>query len=344
MSSTTLTGSVSKVDSSDDVAHGGFDNFATPSTHTSVLRGEDESHLPISGGSEERDIEFRVQGGKVYTDLANSLLELEVKVVKQDGSDLVGPDNVPVWPGDNFAHSLFDKVTLRLGESDVEYVTNYALRAFIDNAINFSKESKKNELFFSSGWLEDGVGKDGDDMPAADITTRKALVGSSATRSFFMRPRLSMLGQSRFLYPGIDFSLKLTRNPASFSLLAADNAPADGARVKITKAVYHVRRMAPNDSVFNAQAENLLNGATLKYPIDRVRLHLQTLPTGSSNFNLRLEHNAQLPNRVIVGLVREDALGGNFQYNPCRFRPFGLEAILPQQDGLGESMKYEPSC
>ena len=57
-------------------------------------------------------------GGKGYTDLANSFLELEVKVVKLDGTDLPGVDNVAVWVGDNFAHSLFEKVT----ESDVEYV------------------------------------------------------------------------------------------------------------------------------------------------------------------------------------------------------------------------------
>ena len=96
MTSTTLAATVSKVESSEDSTYGGFDLFATPPTHTSVLKGEDESHLPVSGGSEERDIEFRVLGGKVYTDLANSFLELEVKVVKLDGTDLPGRDNVAV--------------------------------------------------------------------------------------------------------------------------------------------------------------------------------------------------------------------------------------------------------
>ena len=100
----------------------------------------------------------------------------------------------------------------------------------------------------------------------------------------------------------------------------------------IAKAVYHVRRMIPNDSLFNAQAQNLLNGATVKYPIDRVRVQFQTLAAGSSNFNLRLEHGKQLPNRVIVGLVREEALGGDYRYNPCAFKPYGLQTISLQQD------------
>ena len=333
MTSTTLGATVSKVESSEDSTYGGFDLFATPPTHTSVLKGEDESHLPVSGGSEERDIEFRVLGGKVYTDLANSFLELEVKVVKLDGTDLPGVDNVEVWVGDNFAHSLFEKVTLRIGESDVEYVDKYPLRAFIDNAISFGKSSKENELAVSSGWVEKDVGKDGPDHDNASQLKRKALVAASTTQSFFMRPRLSMLSQSRFLYPGIDFSLKLTRTRASFALLATNNNPADGARILITKAVYHVRRMIPNDSLFNAQAQNLLNGATVKYPIDRVRVQFQTLAAGSSNFNLRLEHGKQLPNRVIVGLVREEALGGDYRYNPCAFKPYGLQTISMQQDG-----------
>ena len=120
----------------------------------------------------------------MYTDLANSFLELEVKVVKLDGTDLPGANDVAVWVGDNFAHSLFEKVTLRIGESDVEYVDKYPLRAFIDNAISFGKSSKENELTVSSGWVEKDVGKDGPDHGEASLRKRKALVAGSTTQSF----------------------------------------------------------------------------------------------------------------------------------------------------------------
>jgi hypothetical protein len=335
-----------KVEMSVDSTHEGFDLFATPPTLTAVMAGEDEEHLPISGESLQSELEFRVMAGdKAYTDLSKSRIELEVKFVKGDGSNLSATANDhTVWLGDNFAHSLFDRVTFRVGERDIEYSPNYAMRSYIDNALNFSKENKKSGLFVSSGWIEDGAtAVDGEDQTDAQRLARKTLSRSSNTLNFMMRPRLSFMSQSRLLYPRLSFSLKLSRSPASYCLSARDNAPNDGAKVVITKAVFHVRRMIANDSLYLAHAQRLVEGATIKYPIDRTRVSYYTVDQGAVQSSFKLDQSVQRPNRVVIGLVDSEAINGNFAKNPYAFKPYGLTSIELELSALGERIKFEPS-
>jgi hypothetical protein len=335
-----------KVEMSVDSTHEGFDLFATPPTLTAVMAGEDEEHLPISGESLQSELEFRVLAGdKAYTDLSESRLELEVKIVKADGTNLsdTATDHT-VWLGDNFAHSLFDRVTFRIGERDIEYAPNYAMRSYIDNALNFTKEEKKAGLYVSSGWFEDTVtAVDGSDQVAASTVPRKTLCVGSKTLSFMMRPRLSFMSQSRLLYPRLAFSLKMSRNPASYCLSAATNTPNDGAKVIITKAVFHVRRMIANDSLYLAHSKRLLDGATVKYPIDRTRVSYYTVDQGAVQSSFKLDQSVQRPNRVVIGFVDAEALSGHFGKNPYAFKPYGLTSIELELSALGERIKFEPS-
>jgi hypothetical protein len=218
------------------------------------------------------------------------------------------------------------------------------MRAYIDNALNFSKEDKKSGLYVSSGWLEDAAtAVDGGDQAAAAITARKALAAGSKTLSFMMRPRLSFMSQSRLLYPRLSFSLKLSRNPASYCLSAADNNPNDGAKVIITKAIFHVRRMIANDSLYLAHAQRLVDGATVKYPIDRTRVSYYNVDQGAVQSSFKLDQSVQRPNRVVIGFVDAEAINGNFGKNPYAFKPYGLTSIELELSALGERIKFEPS-
>ena len=87
----------------------GFDLFEVPPTNASILQDEDEYYQPLSGGSEEGEIEWRVPGiDAAYIDLASSSIKFTYKVVKQDKTDLpAAAGDVNVWCRDNFIRSLF---------------------------------------------------------------------------------------------------------------------------------------------------------------------------------------------------------------------------------------------
>ena len=332
---------------SGDSVFSGFDLFEVPPTNTSILQGEDEEYQPLSGGSEEGEVEWSVPGlDAVYVDLANSYIEFTVKVVKQDKTDLpANAGDVNVWCGDNFLHSLFSRGTFRLNNRDTEYVPDYAWRAWLENVLNFTKENKKGTLEATSGWQEDKVTlQDGDvENSGAAITARKQKIAGSSLLTFFARPRISFLAQHRLLYPGISFGLKLTRHPAKFSLMSADSQPEGGARVLITNSVYHVRRVRANNALFNAQVERLLQGTTLKYPLNRIKTQVKAVERGSVHKQIIIEQNTQRPNRVIVGLVKAAAVAGDFKLNPFKFSRSNLSRIELQLDGMGEGIVYSPA-
>ena len=91
----------------------GFDLFEVIPTNTSILLGEDKEYQPLSGGSEEGEVEWSVSGlDAVYVDLANSYIEFTVEVVKQNKTDLLAAaGDVNVWCGVNFLHSPFSRGT-----------------------------------------------------------------------------------------------------------------------------------------------------------------------------------------------------------------------------------------
>ena len=276
------------------------------------------------------------------------MIELDVKVVLQNGDDLpAAAADVLVWPGDNFGNALFTRATVRIGTGDVEFTSNYAMRAFSENNCSFTKEAKKATLFASSGWNEDAAwGTEGADTEAevlAAVLKRKELIAGSAVLSFCLRLRLSIMSSERLLFPGLNLQVRLQRAEASYSLMSATANPAGGARVLITNAVLHARRVIANDALFGAQSDLLISGATAKYPMQRVTVKPYTLEKGSPLATIRLDQKAQQPTRVIVGLTRADAFSGSFELNPFRFQPFDLSLIELQLDGLGEGIKYEPS-
>jgi hypothetical protein len=326
-----------------DTAYTALDVLLTPPTNTSIAHAEDTLILPTAGGSLEDAFDFIVPGNTaVYTDLKNSTLEVDVKVVQRDGTALdATAANLTVWPGDNYAHSLFEKVTIRIGEADVEYASNYGTRAFIDNLLNFSKEEKKSTLVASSGWSEDAALCGHGDANAAAVLLRKDGIKGSATNTFFMKLRMSLAECDRLLAPGLNLSIKFHRSPAAYSLMAAGDDPAGGARVQITRAVLHLRRAVVNDAVFNAQLAESINGATFKYPIDRVKTYMYSADTGSFVKNIVLDQNPQRPNRVVIGIVDAAAHAPKFDRNANAYEPFDLASIELRPTDMGEGIRFD---
>ena len=82
-------------------------------------------------------------------------------------------------------------------------------------------------------------------------------------------------------------------------------------KVMITKTVTSVRKVKLSPSVFLAHAKALENG-TAKYPIRRVVCKTFTVPQGFRDISHEKLFSGQLPTRVVVGLVTNEAF--NFQH------------------------------
>ena len=57
------------------------------------------------------------------------------------------------------------------------------------------------------------------------------------------------------------------------------------------------------------------------------------IPQGANSFNFSNFFTGQLPDRVLVGLVRDDAVAGSFSLNPFNFENYDVNSICLNVNG-----------
>jgi hypothetical protein len=121
-----------------------LDLFLMPPTNTSITQGQFDEIKPTINGS---TIEFNYTGTEDYIDLSKCYLELTAniyntanKTVKLDVNDTVGPVN-------NFMHSLFSQVEVKLNNKLIENSnTTYAYKSYITDLLNYNQDAKESFL------------------------------------------------------------------------------------------------------------------------------------------------------------------------------------------------------
>jgi len=81
--------------------------------------------------------------GEDYIDLTNTMLYVQAKITKQDGSDL--GDDAAVGPVNLFQHSLFSQVDISLNGMQVTASTN-TYRAMLETLLSYGDHAKKLQL------------------------------------------------------------------------------------------------------------------------------------------------------------------------------------------------------
>ena len=104
----------------------------------------------------------------------------------------------------------------------------------------------------------------------------------------------------------VGVKIKLVRSKDAFCLMGT-------AKTKILHASLFVRKVKLMPSVFLAHAKTLENG-TAKYPIRRVVCKSFTIPQNYRDVSHEKLFSGQLPTRVVIGLVNNQAFNGHFQH------------------------------
>jgi len=120
-----------------------LDLFSVPPTQTSVEYGNWIEYHPLTTVSDHMPIEFEISGnGEDYVNLANSMLYVQAKIVKPDGTDLkaAGPTNL-------FLHSLFSQADISLNGTQVTASINTnPYRAMLETLLSYNEDAKKTQL------------------------------------------------------------------------------------------------------------------------------------------------------------------------------------------------------
>ena len=147
--------------------------------------------------------------------------------------------------------------------------------------------------------------------------------------------QLDLFCQSKYLLPGVDVRLKLTRSKKTFFLLT--DGAEKGVKNLIEEAVLYVRRVKVSPSVLLGH-EIGLSSSNAIYPIQQSDLLSYTIAQGSKSHIQDNLFRGVLPKLLFVALVSNDAFNGNMTKDPLTFEHFFLNHLALYRDG--DSVPY----
>ena len=136
------------------------DLFSIPPTQASLEKGRWIDYHPLSSvENDDGPITFLAAGTEDYVDLSKTILFVEGKVVKADGTNLSGSEQSNIAPVNNFLHSLFRQVDVYLnGKQVTPAMGTYAYRAYLETLLNYDVSSKGSQLT-SAMYYKDTAGE-----------------------------------------------------------------------------------------------------------------------------------------------------------------------------------------
>ena len=320
--------------------------FSTPPVQSSIQDGKWVSYTPINSLDRCTYLEFNVLGeGSDYIDLNSTFLKLVVKIVDTRPNKNVLDGHCQVAGTNNWLHSIFSSVAVSLNDTPITPAnTNYPYRAYMETMLSYGGEAKKTYLqaegFFkdTSAHMED-LKTDDDDYPNKGYKQRRELSARSREVELKGRLHLDLFQQNRLMLNGVKVGVKLYRSSDAFCLMGAQ---ADAASVndwekatyglQILEAELEVRKVSLTPALALHHVQQLTT-QTAKYPIRRVFAKSFNISAGRKNHSERGIFTGQLPSRVTIGAVDNEAYNGVINKNPFNFQHFTCDSVSLTVDG-----------
>lgn len=319
-----------------------LDFFTLPPTQTSIESSSWIEYKPVTSLTDHAPIEFVISGhGDEYLDLARTLIHLKVQIVDGNGKNL--SKDALVTPVNNFLHSMFTQVDVALNQKAVSPSTSgYNYRAYIETLLNYGNDAKKSHLTCGLWYPDDSNFMDEELKAAEDedknkyiaclntaARKRRTFIEESKTLDLLGHLHCDIFNQEQLIPSGIEVRVRLVRAKDKFCLLDFGDGES---KIQIKEVALRVHRCKISPSVLLAHTSALSKG-TAKYPLTRVEIKAFTLHTGVTGECLDNVILGQLPKRIILGLVENQAYNGHPKKNPFNFYHHNLSFLSLYIDG-----------
>ena len=282
-------------------------------------------HKPIGSVADASEVEFFIPNdGDMLIDLANTELLTTFKVKKGNNDSLAAGDKVSVI--NSIGATLFNFIDCWLGNTLVtERTPNQAFRAIVETLTSHGRDAAgswlQSALFFKD--TAEQMDNTNPDPTGANAVVNEGLKKrfeyTKASKRVVVRSRIhsDVFNQARPLVNGVPLRLKFKLNSDKYCLLSEkDNVPY---KIVIEEMVMRVRYQKLSDDIYKEIAKS-----PVSYPITRVKIKEDVIPIGVKSFNLPNFVSGELPQKIIVGIVTNDAVNGDYKKNPFNFQHFNL--------------------
>ena len=320
--------------SSIECVSSGLDIFKTKPMQTSVENGFYVEVRPLASITEGSPIEFVIKGSpECYIDLANTYLNVQAQILREDGTVLNGKDNECVIFEQLAIHSLFSEVDCLLNSTIISTSSNssYAYRSYIETLLNYDKATKTSQLELSMFYPHTtGDFTFDKNSKSPTIELRRKRIKDSRVCDMIGKLHLDLSYSDIYMLNGVDIRLRFVRAKDKFVLNAYtvdDAVPIHPYKVKILHAGLFVKKLKINPQISLSHARVLNNGGLAKYHIKRSVLKTFSAATGSMNINLDSTFANQIPSRVVVGICDSDAFNGTYSKSAYEFKHYDISSL-----------------
>ncbi|XP_061190540.1 uncharacterized protein F54H12.2-like [Saccostrea echinata] len=313
--------------------------FASPTNRVAVEKVYFTEARPISSiGVSDTPIEIVVSGsGAEYIDLKRSRLYVKARILKADVSSLAANEktgivNLPL-------QSMFSQIDVYLNNKLVSFNTNNnPWKAYLKTVLFGGKEElssqKQSQLFFKDeGNLGDANAYNGGN---AGLVLPYGYTQESKVFELEGNLMEDIFDIDKYLINGVDIYIKLFRSSAPF-VMTAQSTPA--YRLELLDVVYKVAKVRVDPGVLLNHSKQI-ESTPVKYTISRNELKMNTIPRGSTEFYWDNIFPQAVPDRIVVGLVDQKAVNGDYTTNRFNFEHFGVTDVGIYVNG--ESVQGRP--
>ncbi|KAK3911227.1 hypothetical protein KUF71_013741 [Frankliniella fusca] len=302
-----------------------LDLWAIPPTQTVLEGGQWTPYKPITSIDQSNTVEFCVPGtGHEYIDPAHTLLQIRGKIVDPQDLDFVSDDKNEATPINYLLHSLWSQVDVSLNQKVIsQSAMTYPYRSYIESLLAYDAPAKNSHMSMRM-WYKDTAGYMDEFKPQNNqgLKTRHELTKNSKIFEVMGPIHSDFFNQDRFLLNNVELRIKLTRQRDPFVLMST----FQNEKLMILDATLLVRKVRISPTVLLGHAA-ALEKAPAKYPLTRVDLKTITIPAGLQDKTISNLHLGQIPKRIIIGFVTNQAFNGHYQNNPFNFQHFNLNYL-----------------
>ena len=317
--------------------------FEMPPTDMSMQASREVRINPQTTGITPISFEFTSSS---YLDMSKSYVEVELQVKNAaDGANWAAATRTHLV--NNLAHSIFKQLVVRLNGTLITPQTDhYHQLAFIETVLNHSKEDAEDALecqgFYDCFDMPDDGDADeftadqqntahddyaalAEDRKRAVLARVKFLRGNRVVMRF--SPALEVFRLPRLLVPGVQIQLELyLHNPSMWCIQYHGAVVPRMTEADISaRLVLHQVSLQPNvDMEIRAKRSK---GASVCYPVVRSALRTFSHTRTKRDFEVQDPFYKQVPNRIIVALVRQAAFNGDRRYNPFTYELYNLQTV-----------------
>lgn len=318
--------------------------FQLPQTDMSIKATRELPISPSSAAIEPIHFEFESQG---FLDLDRSYVELELRMMKSDGNALVIGDVMVL--ANNLAHTLFKQINVRLnGTLITPQSALYHQQAFIETLLNNDKEDVDTLLApqlyydaldvpddgepgeFTANSLDDATPHDHytalSDSHKAVVAARKIFLGGNRVILRFT-PSLEVFRLGRLLRPNVQVQMDMYLNPPAVWTIRHAGAGTLRMTQEDLKARLIVKQVSLDESVETTLRKKYLTGVKSVYPTVCGEVRSFVHPNNSRNFECQNPYGKVIPNRLVIGIIKQTASNGDVTENPFNYGLFNMSSI-----------------